>query len=389
MVRVEIPGHSVGHRAGTVPAFGHQGIRALGERHVRELARPRSALGRGHRTHWSSIDFQDHGVGVGVHRDVGHRVGALGVAAAGDVGDRLLAPIGFVEEEVVLLYLPVEGHQTLRVGAADIAFVANRGTEVEHVPDEGTEKVRLGSDRGVIDLMNVARVFLRLITDAPRTGRVAGADVAALWVVRVVGQGRPSSVLADAQRLGRVQCMKSVKVLPELTFVGTVVPEEVTVYGVRVCNRPGLDRRRLDHHVVDDVALLRKRCRAARVFRLGERLKAVQQRLDIVVGIRLAGDDRDDGHLIADRPQADGGVVVLLADQFLQLLARVSAEAGRLGITRTCEPSGADRTNGAAVDERHLGPDHDAQRIGVIIGVLRVRVVGQTQGVRADLVDES
>src|SRR5947207_12005602 len=154
--------------------------------------------------------------------------------------------------------------------------------------------------------------------------------------------------------------METVKGLPELPFVATVVPEEVTVYGVRVCNRPGLDRRRLDQDVINDVPLLRKGRGAGRIFGLGERLEAVQERLNIVFGIRLAGDDRDDGHFIADRPQAYGGVVVLLADQLLQLLAYVGAEPGRLRITRTREPSGADRANGAAVDERHLGPDDES-----------------------------
>ena len=76
-------------------------------------------------------------VGVGIDFDGGDGVGAFGEAAAGDIEDGLIAPVGLIEVEDVFFQLTVGGDEAFVIPAGYAAFMAGGDGEVKDVPDEG------------------------------------------------------------------------------------------------------------------------------------------------------------------------------------------------------------------------------------------------------------
>ena len=74
---------------------------------------------------------------IGVDLDLGHILGAVHIAAAAQVHERLLAPIGLVEIEGVFFQLAVKGDKALLVFAVLAALIAAIGGKIKHIPHIG------------------------------------------------------------------------------------------------------------------------------------------------------------------------------------------------------------------------------------------------------------
>ena len=103
------------------------------------------------------------------------------------------------------------------------------------------------------------------------------------------------------------------------------------------------------------------------------RVKLLDQLLQVVVTIDQLLTDAADEDLIGDAPEHDGGVVVVLNDQLLHLLT-----AMLMGSVTGLEYA----------DEGNLSPDGEAQLVAGIVEVLTVLIVGQTNRVGAQILDD-
>ena len=83
---------------------------------------------------------------VGVNLDFGHILGAVHIAAAAGMHKGLLAPVGFVQVEGILLDFAVKGDKPLLVFAVFAALIAPVGGKVEHIPDMGRPQPRAGGN---------------------------------------------------------------------------------------------------------------------------------------------------------------------------------------------------------------------------------------------------
>ena len=284
--------------------------------------------------------------------------------------DRLGAPVRLVEVERVLAGLAVEGHEALRVDAAEIPLVANARPEVEHRPDVGAPDERPRGQFGVAVLVDEGGVLLRLVH--ARVGRAERRGRPPERVVRVVAERRPGSVLADPDRLPRVLRVKVVDITRQAVEV-TVVPHVIAVQRPDVADAADPDRA----FAAPAEAEVRQRRDPARVFRLRDLVQPAQDGRHVVGATAPC---LRHGVLVADGPHADGSVVELLADQLTKLPFDIRGERLRRLLVGARQPH--------AVDEGHLGPHHQPQFVRALQGVLRVRVVGQSDGVRPDLLDQ-
>ena len=223
---------------------------------------------------------------------------------------------------------------------------------------------------GVAVFVHEGGVLLGLVH--ARVGRAERRGRAPERVVRVVAERCPGTVFADPHGLRRVLRVNVVDVTRQAVEVA-VVPHVVAVQRPHVADAADPDRS----FAAPAEAEVRQCRDPARVFRLRDLLQPAQHGRHVVGAIAPS---LRHGVLVADRPQADRGMVELLADQLAKLLLDVRRELrGRL-LVAARQPH--------AVHERHLGPHHQPQLVGALQRVLRVRVVGQPDGVRPDLLDE-
>ena len=103
------------------------------------------------------------------------------------------------------------------------------------------------------------------------------------------------------------------------------------------------------------------------------RVKLLAELLQIVMSVHQLLRDAADEDLVGDAPEHDGGVVVVLDDEFLHLLHDMLVSA--LALLEDA-------------DEGDLSPNGETDLIASIVKVLTVLVVCQTDGVGAQFLDE-
>ena len=239
---------------------------------------------------------------IGVDLDLGHILGAVHIAAAAQVHERLLAPIGLVEIEGVFFELAVKGDKSLLVLAMLAALVAAIGGKVEHIPHMSRPQPRTVGNHLSNVLMVNALVAL---------GVVALFRVAAL----VLGVGI-CAILRKADAAVRVIGMVFVKELVVLLQF-TQIPAEVEVVAVHIGNfqnrTGGLQHKHVCHGgLAGGVQLVRQ---------------LVQQ---TVVFQQILVDRRGGGDLVRKAPHGNAGVVVVLDDQLFHLGQGVGTAVGHV-----------------------------------------------------------
>ena len=291
-----------------------------------------------------AVQEQRYFVLIGVDLDLDGLTGALGVAAAHNVHHRLLEPVCLIEVEALLAGLAVDGDQTLVVAAADAALVTGCAAEVEHIPDMG------GPDPGAIlkDLRHMLVI----------EGLVLLAVILALRVAAVPVHDALTAVFGHAKADVGVLGMELIQ--PRAVVLDlAAVPAKVVVVAFQIGD-------------VVHGALGRG------VGNMGDggqagRVKLLDQLLQVMMAIDQLLTDAADEDLIGDAPEHDGGVVVVLNDQLLHLLT-----AMLMGSVTGLEYA----------DEGNLGPDGKAQLVAGIVEVLTVLIVGQTDRVGAQILDD-
>ena len=239
------------------------------------------------------------------------------------------------------------GHQALVILVLGVPFPAHGGAEVEHVPDEGSpDIVALGDGLPVV----VVQIGLLLLRVEPATG--SGPDI---YLVRrtvgrhVLADTGAATVLADAELVVREACVVVIHEGSEVGH-GVIIPAEILVPGHRV---RGVDERKL------------------LVGRLDGHTPGIQAVSDV---IEIAHDGIDPVvDLVLEAPEADGRVVVVLDDHLLKLESEVVFES--LG-------------GHIAAHERDFLPDDIAPLVRLAEHEVSLRIVGQAERIRTDLVEE-
>ena len=291
-----------------------------------------------------AVDVQHNGVLVGVDLDLGGLACALCMAAAGDVDHGQLGPVCLVDKVAVLLGLAVNGHQALVVAACNAALVAGSTAKVEHVPAVGSPHP--GTILEHLSQMLVVQCLILL------------GVVLALGIVAVPVDDALGAVLGDADAdvgvLG-VELVQPGAVLLHLA----AVPAEVVVVALYIGN---VMHGAVNRGVGD-------------VGNGGETggIQLTYQLLQVVVVVHQLLADAADQDLVGQAPEHDGGVVVVLDDQLGHLVTAVLVSGGVLL---------------KDADEGDLSPDGEAQLVTCVVEVLAVLIVGQTDGVGTQLLDE-
>ena len=238
---------------------------------------------------------------VGVHGDLGHVLHAIHIALAADVNEGIVAQPGLVGIEGVLLVLAVDGHQTLVVLAVLATLGTVVGAEVEHVPHMGGPDVLAGEQ--LLDQLFVEEglIFLGVVT----LGGLGGVPV----------QGF-AAVLGHAHRDVGVLGVELIE--PGAVHGGVAaVPAEVVVPA---------------HHV-GDLDVLSIHAAHGHDGHGGEAglvhlMHQIVQNAMVLQQVGILGTLH--GDLVGETPHHDGGVVVVLGDQFLHLGDGVLAALGHV-----------------------------------------------------------
>ena len=252
----------------------------------------------------------------------------------------LLAPVGLVQVEGILLDFAVKGDKPLLVFAVFAALIAPIGGKVEHIPDMGRPQPRAVSNHFCHVLVIDALVGFGIIALFGVGALVGGVGVRAVL--------RKSDA---AVRVFGVVGIKKVVVLVKLAQV----PAKIQVVAVHIGN---FQNRAGDFQHKD----VRHRGRTGRV-------KAVRQFVQgAVVFQQLLIDRAGGGNFVGQSPNSNAGVVVVLDDEFFHLGQCV----------------------GAAIVHVHcnvgnLRPDDKTLFIAQVIERLCVLVVGKADGVGAHL----
>ncbi len=251
------------------------------------------------------------------------------------------APERLVEIEGVLLDSAVQGDKSLVVPSGGAALVSGRAAEIEHVPDVGGPQIRPLHE----DSCHVFVVF----------GLVALRVIPAFRFVRLPGDNALRPVFRQAQADIGVLFMKIIQ--PFFVFgVVSPVPAKIVIVAFQIGD-PVEGTLGGEHADVGD----------------GGQAGGIQlfyQGVQVSVVFHQAGFFAGDGDLIGDAPEADGGMIVILTDQILHLEAAV-VMGGRI-LT-------------LAADIRDFRPDHKAVFVTGVIEISAVLVVGQADGVGAQL----
>ena len=277
---------------------------------------------------------------VGVYSDLGHILRAVHIAAAAGMYKGLLAPVGLVQVEGVLLDFAVKGDKSFLVLAVFASLIAAIGSKVEHIPDMGRPQPRA-----------VGNHFCHvLVVDA-----LVGFGIVALFGVgALVGGVCVRAVLRKtdaAVGIFGVVGIKKVVVLVQFTQI----PAKIQVVAVHIGdfqNRAG----NLQHKDI------RHRGRAGRV----ELVRQIIQ--GAVVFQQLLIDSRCGSNFVGQPPNGNTGMVVVLNNQFFHLGQRVGAPVVHMHR-----------------DVGDLGPDDKTLFVAQVIECLRVLVVGKADGVGAHL----
>ena len=248
----------------------------------------------------------------------------------------LLAPVGLIQVEGVLLDFAVKGDKPLLVFAVFAALVAPVGGKVEHIPDMGCPQPRAVSNHFCHMLVVDALVGFGIVVFfgvGALVGRVGVCAIlrktdAAVGVFGVVG-------------------VKKVVVLVKLTQI----PAKIQVIAVHIGN---FQNRAGDFQHKD----IRHRGRAGRVELVCQIVEGA------VVFQQFLIDSRCGSDFVGQPPHGNAGVVVVLDDQFFHLGQRVGAPI--VHVHR---------------DVGNFRPNYDTLFVAQVVERLRVLVVGKTDGV--------
>ena len=223
------------------------------------------------------------------------------------------------------------------------ALITSVGGEVEEVPDVRCPEIRARFDHAEHMLMIKRLVFLGI--------------VALLRVLGVEGRIGVRAVFGEADDpvgvLGVVFVEEFVRLLQL-----SQVPAEIEVLAVDIGNLQN-GAFNLQHKDVGHG------CQARRIEAVA---KIVQEPMVLQ---QFLVDGAGGGDLIAETPDRDAGVIIALGDQFPHLAESI--------LPPVCHMRG---------DIGDLGPDNDAVFIAEIVELLCVLIMGQPQGVGAQLPDD-
>ena len=257
---------------------------------------------------------------------------------------RLIAPVGFIQVEAVLLGLSVKCHQPLMVHTRLAALVSRVGREIEHVPDVCRPHPRMALEAFEHVLVVNCLILLRVISS------LRGLAVKirhALRAVLAVAESplRPLLVEETEEQVVQLRARD--------------IPAEVQVVADQVADLVHNAVKRIAHRI----ACKRRKSRPVHLVAEIVERSVVAHHVRVVL-CRY-------GDLIGDTPADDARMVIVLNDQFLHLADRVLAPFRHM-----------------FGNVRNFGPDNHAVLIAQIIEILIVLIVGESDRICSDLADE-
>ena len=290
-----------------------------------------------------AVHIHAHRAQIGVHLHLGDLLRPVHVPAPAQVDEGLTAPRRLVEVKRVLSGFAVKGHQSLLVFALLAALVPAVGSKVEQVPHMGGPQPRPRLD----ELQNVLVVDALVLFGVVAPLRGGGLELR-VGVRTVLGEAHGAVGI-----LGVVGVKEFVILLQ-----AAQIPPEIQVVAVHVRDIQNGAVRLQHEHIghgggsggVEAVA------------QLVQRPVVVQH----ILRHRAAG-----GDLVTQAPHRDGRMVITLGHQLPHL--------GQGVLTPALHVLG---------DVGDLRPHHEAVFIAQVVKLLGVLVVGQPDGVGADLPDE-
>ena len=289
-----------------------------------------------------AVGKQFHGLLVGVNSNLGHILYPIHVALAAQVDKGLVAEPCLVGIEGILLILTVEGHKALMVLAVFAALIPGVSAKVEHIPHMGSPHKLPGEQLLDQLLMVVGLVFLGVIT----LGGVGGMPVQ-----------RFAAILRTAN--GNIGVLSVEVIEPGAVHRGvTAVPAKIVVVGNHV--------RNLDVGRIDGTGRNRRNGGQSGLVHFVAQIVE-----DVVVFQQIGVSVALHGNLIGQAPNHDGGVIIVLRNQF-----------GHLG-------NGVFPAGGHVVgDVGNFCPDHQALLVAQVIEILIMLIVGKPDGGAANFANQ-
>ena len=292
-----------------------------------------------------SVEPQFGRAAVAEGLDGGDGLRALHGALAYEVDKAVLrVPVGLVEVEGILPDLAVVGDQALIIAAHVVALAAAGHGEVEHVPDERAPQV--GTRLQLAPVLDVV-VGLPVL-------RMPGAEgLGLLQAVGLLEDAAARAILADAYLALGMGGVLAVQPLAHLVDI-VAIPAEVfvEVHPVGEAVEVGIDGAGA-HGGTRGVEPV------GQVVQPGHHVRRI---------ILPQGAD-----LVVEAPHQDTGMVIVLQDEFRELLLQVLPVGGTVHID---------------IDKGNLGPGHEAAAVHLVVHVLVLRIVGQAHGIGAHLLNE-
>ena len=282
--------------------------------------------------------------------DVRNSQGTVAVAAIRDVNKRFLGiPVCLIEIESIFFHLAVESHQPFVVDTGTIAFHTMSRTEIKQVPNERTPDERTFRQCFPVSDMIISLVILRM----PPTGSNPPFHGILLMV-----DARPCPIFADGNLILRMCLMIGIQPFPHIGR-RTAIPTEILVPGYHIS------------HLIYIIVVRKEAgrcCQASRVLLMGQ----VVQFLDILG--RIVSDGLQ---LIEQPPETDRRMIIMLANQFFQLLFPVLPERRLVDVALVLVS--------ARPDLRNFSPGDNSVFIHQVIKVSRLRIMSQTNGISPHL----
>ena len=256
-----------------------------------------------------------------------------------------LVPVGLIVIEGILANLPVDGHQALVVLVGGVSLEAAGGAEIEHVPDIGAPDPVALRDYRPLDAVDIGLAFHRMLL----AHRVVHGEFLFLILPHMHLGAGAGAVFADSHGCGGMLGVPAVQEGPKVVLFA-VIPAVVLV-----------ERHHVRDELVGGVYIHGAGGEPPRVHLVGH---LVEPGHDLVCpGLNL----------IVQAPEADAGVVEVLGDHFPKLELQVVVE-GRIG-----HPG---------AHEGDFLPHHIAAAVRLLKHEVRLRVMGQAEGIHAHLVKE-
>lgn len=267
---------------------------------------------------------------------------AIDIARPAEMEELLLAPVGFVEIEGILLDFSVEGDQSLVVLSRISALISSVRTEIKHVPDMRRPKIWVSFEAFQKMFMVNALIFFGIVKSFR------------LWRVEIRHTfGSIFGVAEDSLRIEEVE-----KGDPEIVQEEEGdIPAEIKIPGDDIREMGRLVKRRA-HGIAGEGRLP---IGIERMNHVVETMVEAQHGLAILV---------DHGDLVGNAPDDDGRMVVLLENKLPHLLDGV--------LIAVFEMLG---------DVGNLRPHNHAFLVAEIVEEIVMLIMGEADGVGTDFLD--